>query len=103
MSNIVKLDKNNFREFIKKENYVFVDFYSDWCSPCKKVPPILEKLKEEFPEIEIAKLDAAEEVDIASEFGIFSVPVVIVFKEGKEVKRFTGVPKYNKLKEVLNT
>ncbi len=96
-----ELGRDNFYEFIKKNKIVFIDFYSDWCSPCKKVPPLLEKLKEEFSEIEIGKISAVDFEEIAQEFGIFSVPVIVVFKDGKEIKRFMGVPSYNELKSMV--
>ncbi len=96
-----ELGRENFYEFIKKNKTVFVDFYSDWCSPCKKIPPLLEKLKEEFSEIEIGKISAVDFEEIAEEFGIFSVPVIIVFKDGVEIKRFMGVPSYNDLRSVV--
>jgi thioredoxin 1 len=72
---------------------VLVDFYADWCGPCKLAAPIIDKLAGEFQgQIVIAKLDTDEFSDVARNNGVMSIPTVIVFKDGKEFDRQIGFP-----------
>ncbi len=80
-----------FRKVIESENLVVVDFYADWCMPCRYLSPILEKLEKEFNErAEFYKLNVDENQDIAFEYGIASIPTVLFFKKGKVVGGFIG-------------
>jgi thioredoxin 1 len=70
---------------------VAVDFWADWCGPCKMVAPILEALAEDFPEqITIYKVNADDNSGLAAELKISSIPTIIVYEDGKETKRITG-------------
>lgn len=72
---------------------VFVDFYADWCGPCKLAAPVVEKLAGEYAgKVIIAKLDTDAHTDVARQFGIMSIPTVLVFKGGEEVDRKIGFP-----------
>lgn len=79
--------EKDFNELIKKE--AVVDFYATWCGPCKMFGPIFEEVSKE-KNVNFVKLDVDNFSDIAREYGVMSIPTVIVFKEGQEVKRFTG-------------
>ena len=81
---------------------VAVDFWADWCGPCKMVAPILEALAEDFPEqITIYKVNADDNSGLAAELSIRAIPTIIVFEDGKEVKRITGArPKAVLIKEL---
>ena len=77
------LTKDDFQTEIKK-GVVLVDFYADWCGPCRMLTPVLEKLAKELqPSVTIAKLDIDEAQDIASSFEVTSVPTLILFRQGK--------------------
>ncbi len=80
-----KLNKENFKNFIDKD-YVLVDFYADWCGPCKMLSPILE----EITNIEVAKLDVTAEEQIAKEYSVMTIPTLILFKKGQETDRNIG-------------
>lgn len=75
-----------------------VDFWATWCGPCKMLGPTIEEIAEELEgKITVGKVDVDECRDLAAEFGVMSIPTVIYFKDGKEVKRFVGVQTKDKL------
>ena len=85
---MIKLDKENFDEVIK-EGRVLVDFYADWCGPCRMFGPVFEEVSKD-EDFNFVKLDVDKYSDIAREYGVMSIPTVILFENGNEVKRFTG-------------
>ena len=82
-----ELKNNEVLEFNK--TYTIVDFYATWCGPCKMFGPIFEEVSKE-KDVNFVKLDGDNFSDIAREYGVMSIPTIIVFRDGKEVKRFTG-------------
>ena len=77
----------------KKGLPVFVDFYADWCGPCKMAAPVVDKLAGEYKEkMIIAKLNVDESNKVAAEHGVMSIPTSIIFKDGEEVDRTIGFP-----------
>jgi thioredoxin 1 len=100
-------DKNFSQEVLKAEMPVFVDFWAPWCGPCLMAGPVIEELAEEYQgEIKMGKLNVDENPQTAQKYGVMSIPTVIIFKEGKGVKKQIGFPGkegYKRLiKEVLN-
>lgn len=94
MKNITS--KEEFKEVI--QNRVLVDFYANWCGPCKMLSPVLEKLNNE---IEIAKVDVDKLNNIAQEYGIMSIPCIILFDKGIEQKRSVGFMPEEKIREFI--
>ena len=92
----INYDGNNFYELIQKK--VLVDFYANWCGPCKMLGPELEKISDE---IEVIKINVDEHQDLAREYGIMSIPCIILFNEGKELKRNIGFMPESKLREFI--
>lgn len=87
------LSEADFETTIKNESGkpVFVDFYADWCGPCQAAAPIVEKLADEYADqVIVAKLDIDAERDIAVQYGVMSIPTVLVFKNGEVVDRLVG-------------
>jgi thioredoxin 1 len=83
--------KNFAVDVLTSKGKVAVDFWAEWCNPCKMVAPILEALAEDFPEqITIYKVNADDNSGLTAEFKINSIPTIIVFEDGKETKRITG-------------
>ena len=79
------------QKVIKSKLPVLVDFFADWCGPCKLAAPILEELSKDYAgKVEIAKLDVDESNKTAGSFGVMSIPTIIMFKDGKEVERKVG-------------
>ena len=67
------------------------DFYADWCGPCKKQSSIVEELEEEHPEVEIKKIDVDESPDVAQQYGVRSVPTIVIEKDGEIVEKYIGL------------
>ncbi|SJZ46777.1 thioredoxin [Cetobacterium ceti] len=102
MSNIVKLDVNNFKkEVLEAKGLVLVDFWADWCGPCKMLGPILDELSTELELIKIAKVNVDESGELAGEYGIRSIPTMIIFKDGQKVDQIVGLRQKAELKELL--
>ena len=101
-NNFVELTDENFEEEVIKSSIpVIVDFYADWCSPCKKLVPILESLNEEFNgEVKIGKVNI-EKTSLSSIYGVSNLPLLILFNNGKEVERKTGLQSKKTLKELF--
>lgn len=99
----VTLTDKNFQEGIS-EGLVFVDFWAEWCGPCRMLSPVLEELAEELDgKVTIAKLNIEENRDTASEFGIMSIPTMILFEDGKPVEKVMGFQPKAALKQYLES
>ena len=91
-----KFDGNNFEaEVLKSDIPVFVDFYADWCGPCKMMSPVIDKMAEEYAgRIKVGKVNVDENSDLAVKYGIMSIPNMVFFKNGQPVDRVVGaIPK----------
>ncbi len=89
MATIEEITDNNFNQnVLEQSGIIVVDFWAQWCGPCRKLTPLLEQIQNEFKdEIKIFKIDADKNINSAKEFGISSLPSVLIFKDG-EVKEF---------------
>ena len=98
-----KITSNEFDNVITNSQFVLIDLSSPGCAPCKKVPPVLEEIINESEGIEVSayEVDVTESTDIAQKLFIMGVPTVVIFKDGKEIKRFNSVPKKDKIKKLL--
>ena len=86
------INKEKFEnDVLKSQNIVLVDFFATWCGPCQMLAPILEELSNENNDFEIVKIDIDQERDLAIENKIEFVPTIVIFKDGKEIDRMTGV------------
>lgn len=89
---IITVNGENFDEVVRNaQGPVLVDFYAQWCGPCKMLAPILDQVAAENDNVTIAKLDIDEGLEIAKEFGVMSVPTLIFFKGGEEKERLMGL------------
>ncbi len=90
--------EEEFNEIIK--NKVLVDFYADWCGPCKMLAIEIEKVASEI-DIDIVKVNVDEEEDIARRYGVMSIPTLILFENGQELKKTIGFMSKDKIKEFI--
>lgn len=90
MSAIV-VTKENFEEIKNSEKTVLLDFYADWCGPCRMVGPFVEEIANEHPEFFVGKINVDDNPELAMDFGVTSIPLLVVMKEGKVVNSAMGV------------
>ena len=86
----IKVNKSNFEEIKNSEKVVLLDFYADWCGPCRMVGPVIEEIAKEREDIVVGKVNVDEENELAGEFGVFSIPTLVVMKGGKVVAQEAG-------------
>jgi thioredoxin 1 len=78
---VVELTKENFEQTVTENDFVIVDYWAPWCGPCRSFAPTYEKVSEEFPNIVFAKVNTEDEQEIAAQFGIRSIPTLMIFRE----------------------
>ncbi|MFN3457209.1 MAG: thioredoxin [Novosphingobium sp.] len=104
MSTKAVTDATFASEVLGSSKPVLVDFWADWCGPCKMIAPALEEISEELADkLEIAKVDIMENTDIASQFGVQSIPLLILFKDGQPVAQKLGAAPKSQLKGWLES
>ena len=84
-------EENFEKEVEKSEGVVIVDFYADWCGPCKMMSPIIDDIAEENSDIKVGKVNCDEEPNLAIKFDVMSIPTILIFKNGKLEKTFIGL------------
>ena len=101
--NIVELTDAKFDDFISKGN-VIIDFWAEWCGPCKILSPVVEELAKENKQIKFGKVDVDSQGDLAQRFEVLSIPTLIFFKNGEMVNRIAGaMPKDALKKEIASS
>jgi len=88
----ITITKDNFdTEVLKSEKTVLLDFWAEWCGPCRMLAPTVHEIADERTDIKVCKVNVDEEPSLAEKFGIFSIPTLIVIKEGKVVSQSAGL------------
>jgi len=89
---ILKVNSENFEEeVLNSKNTVLVDFYADWCGPCKMLSPVIDQISEENQDIKVVKVNVDNAQDLAMKYQVMSIPTLVVIKEGKEINRSVGL------------
>ena len=92
----------NFNELIKSDRPVLVDFYAEWCGPCRSVLPIIEAIAKERSDINVGKINVDKESALAGEYGVYSIPTLVVIKGGEVVKKVSGARSKADILALLN-
>lgn len=87
---VISINKNNFDQIKNSEKTVLLDFYADWCGPCRMVSPIVDEIAEENPQYLVGKINVDEEEELAGAFGVSSIPTLVVIKNGEIVNQSAG-------------
>ena len=99
---VLHLDESNFNEVLSSNSIVMVDFWADWCMPCKMFAPVLEKFAAEYGDnAVIGKLNVDEAPSVAAKYQVASIPTVVVFKNGQEANRSVGAVSKGELAKLL--
>ena len=90
---VLKINEENFDgEVLKSDKTVIIDFYADWCGPCKMMSPVIDKISEELGDkVKVGKVNSDENMNLAEKFNIMSIPTIMIFKNGVVSKTFVGV------------
>ena len=100
---VIKLTKDNFEEEVKKSDKpVLFDFYADWCGPCQMQGPIIDKVASENDSFKIGKVNVDEQQELAMEYGVMSIPTIMVMKNGEITYKESGVLQENAILYLMN-
>ena len=99
---VVKVNVENFEnEVLKSEKPVLVDFWASWCGPCRELGPVVDALGEELTDVKVVKINVDEERELAKKYKIFSIPTLLVIKDGQTVNKSVGVKSREDILEML--
>ena len=87
---VLSVNKTNFEQIKSSEKTVLLDFYADWCGPCRMVSPIVDEIAKENPQYLVCKINVDDEPELANAFGVTSIPTLVVMKGGKTVAQSVG-------------
>lgn len=99
---VLTISKETFQsEVLESKETVLVDFWASWCGPCRMLSPLVDQIAEELTEIKVGKVNVDEQNELASQFQVMTIPTLIVFQNGKEVKRSVGVISKDEIKKLV--
>ncbi len=98
---VINVTKDNFSEVVNSSKTVLLDFYADWCGPCRMVSPIVEEIANEKPEYTVGKINVDGEPELAAKYGVMSIPTLIVMKNGEISEQSVGALPKAKILQML--
>lgn len=102
MSKVIEITKDNFEtEVLNSDRPVFVDFWAEWCGPCKMIAPIIDQIAEEVQGVKIGKINVDEQPTLASNYGIMSIPTMLLFKNGQIANKAVGAKSKPELLDII--
>lgn len=100
---VINITESNFKEeVLGSKKLVLVDFYANWCGPCKMMSPVIDEIAEEIEDIKVGKVNVDENQELAIEYDVMSIPTLIIFKEGQAIKTLVGLQDKMELIDFLN-
>ena len=97
----IRLNKDNFDQVRKNEGLSLLDFYADWCGPCRMVLPLVDEIAAEREDLLVGKINVNDNPDLAREFGIISIPTLVVMKDGKIINKVSGARSKSQILELI--
>ena len=100
---VFKITEENFNEEVLKSNKpVLIDFYADWCGPCRMMSPIIDQIAEEMPDkIKVGKINVDDNQELAMKYGVMSIPTIVIIENGEVKNTLVGVRDKSEIKEML--
>lgn len=98
---VEEINENNFKEKISEKGKILVDCYANWCGPCKMLSPVIDKIAEENTSCKFYKLDVDEAEQIAEEYGIMSIPTLLIFEDGKLTNTSVGLKPKSEIESLI--
>ena len=100
---IINLTRNNFKsEVMSRDKTVLIDFWAEWCGPCRMMSPVIDEIADEVSDVKVCKVNVDEASDLASMFGIESIPTLIVIKNGQTVNKSIGLISKEQVLSLIN-
>lgn len=99
---VINVNSENFNEIENSKKTVLLDFYADWCGPCRMVSPIIDEIADEREDIAVGKVNVDKEEQLARRFGVFSIPTLVVMRDGKVVKQVSGARQKAQILELVD-
>ena len=99
---VLIVTKENFNNTLETDKTILLDFYAEWCGPCRMVGPVVDEIADERHDVKVCKINVEEERELAEQFGIMSIPTLVVMKDGKVVKQASGARSKADILAMLN-
>ena len=99
----IKIGKSELNSLIKGEKTILLDFFADWCGPCRMVSPVIDEIACEQSDVAVGKINVDSEPDLAREYGVYSIPTLVVIRDGKVINQAVGARSKEQILAMLRT